>query len=378
MSVNADAAELDKFNSLATQWWDPRGSSRPLHDLNPLRLDYISRGATLAGRQVLDVGCGGGILSEELIENLFLPAFGSAGGPSRDSAVLAAHGGRIALTTDSYVVNPLFFPGGNIGDLAVNGTVNDLLMCGAEPLYLSCGFILEEGLPLAELRAIVESMRAAAARAGVQLVTGDTKVVDRGKADGVYINTSGVGAVRGAVGPQRIAPGDAILVSGDLAAHGMAIMSVREGLEFEAPILSDTAPLTAPVRALFDAGIEVHCLRDLTRGGLSSALNELAQARGLALSVDSERIPVRPVVASACEILGLDPFYVANEGRFVVFLPDAQAEGALEILRAHDCPAAAKCGVVSANPGASVYLNHPYGGRRILHMLSGEQLPRIC
>lgn len=322
---------------------------------------------------------GGGTLSQRLFEQVFRPAFANPLLDQRhDGAVFEVAAGQLAFSTDSYVVRPRFFPGGNIGDLAVNGTVNDLLMCGAEPLYLSCGFILEEGLPIAELRAIVESMRAAAARAGVQLVTGDTKVVDRGKGDGVYINTSGVGAVRHALGPRSIQPGDAILVSGDLASHGMAIMSVREGLEFEAPILSDTAPLTAPVRALFDAGLDVHCLRDLTRGGFSSALNELAQARGLIMSVDSESIPVEPVVASACEILGLDPLYVANEGRFVAFVPASEADRALEILRAHHCPLAANCGVVSADPGASVYLKHPYGGRRILHMLSGEQLPRIC
>jgi hydrogenase expression/formation protein HypE len=322
---------------------------------------------------------GGGTLSQRLFEQIFRPAFANPLLDERhDGATFTIPAGRLAFSTDSYVVRPRFFPGGNIGDLAVNGTVNDLLMCGAEPRYLSCGFILEEGLPFAELRAIVESMRAAAARAGVQLVTGDTKVVDRGKADGVFINTSGVGVVRRDVGPRRIAPGDAILVSGDLGSHGMAIMSVREGLEFEAPILSDTAPLTAPVRALFDAGLDVHCLRDLTRGGLASALNELAQARGLTLSVNGGQIPVEPAVAAACEILGLDPLYVANEGRFVVFLPASQADPALEILRAHGCPRAVRCGAVSSDSVTSVYLNHPYGGRRILHMLSGEQLPRIC
>ena len=322
---------------------------------------------------------GGGTLSQRLFEQVFRPAFANDLLDQRhDGAVFDIPAGRLAFSTDSYVVRPRFFPGGNIGDLAVNGTVNDLLMCGAEPRYLSCGFILEEGLPIAELRAIVETMRAAAARAGVQLVTGDTKVVDRGKADGVYINTSGVGVVRQEVGPQRIAPGDAILVSGDLAAHGMAIMSVREGLEFEAPIVSDTVPLTGPVRALFEVGIEVHCLRDLTRGGLSSALNELAQARGLVMAVDEAAIPVEPVVAAACEILGLDPLYVANEGRFAAFVAAADAERALAVLREQGCPRAVRGGEVTADAGATVYLRHPYGGRRILHMLSGEQLPRIC
>lgn len=322
---------------------------------------------------------GGGTLSQRLFETVFRPAFANDLLDQRhDGAVFNVPAGRMAMSTDSYVVRPRIFPGGTIGDLAVNGTVNDLVMCGATPLYLSCGFILEEGLPMSELRAIVESMRLAAIAAGVQLVTGDTKVVDRGKADGLYINTSGVGAVRHDVGPLRIEPGDAIILSGDLAAHGMAIMSVREGLAFDAPIVSDTAPLVAPVNALFEAGIDVHCLRDLTRGGLSSALNELSQSCGCAMAVDERSVPVQPVVASACEILGLDPMYVANEGRFVAFVPPEQASAAVDALREAGCSNAIACGQVTTERRAAVHIDSRFGARRIMHMLSGEQLPRIC
>jgi hydrogenase expression/formation protein HypE len=279
------------------------------------------------------------------------------------------------------VVRPLFFPGGNIGDLAINGTVNDLAMCGARPLYLSAGFILEEGLAMETLRRVTDSMRAAAERAGVRLVTGDTKVVDQGHGDGIYINTAGIGVIEapGEIGPQRVEPGDAVLVSGDLGAHGVAILSVREGLEFEAPIASDTAPLWEPVAALLAAGIEVHCLRDLTRGGLASALNEIAQARGLLISLEEAAIPVSEPVKGACEILGLDPLYVANEGRFVAFVPQSQAERALEALRSVPVSAGAvQVGSVLEEKTAAVVLRSRVGGRRVVDMLSGEQLPRIC
>jgi hydrogenase expression/formation protein HypE len=279
------------------------------------------------------------------------------------------------------VVRPLFFPGGNIGDLAINGTVNDLAMCGARPLYLSAGFILEEGLAMETLRRVTDSMRGAAERAGVRLVTGDTKVVDQGHGDGIYINTAGIGVIEapGEIGPQRVEPGDAVLVSGDLGAHGVAILSVREGLEFEAPIASDTAPLWEPVAALLAAGIEVHCLRDLTRGGLASALNEIAQARGLLISLEEAAIPVSEPVKGACEILGLDPLYVANEGRFVAFVPQSQAERALEALRSVPVSAGAvQVGSVLEEKTAAVVLRSRVGGRRVVDMLSGEQLPRIC
>jgi hydrogenase expression/formation protein HypE len=319
-------------------------------------------------------------MSQQLIESVFMPLFSNDLLDTRhDGAVFTLGNASLAFSTDSYVVRPLFFPGGNIGDLAVNGTVNDLAMCGAQPLYLSCGFILEEGLEIATLRTIAEGMQAAAKRSGVQLVTGDTKVVDRGKADGLYINTSGIGRVRHRVGADRIEAGDAIIVSGDLGAHGITILSTREGLEFESPLQSDTAPLWKPVAALLDAGIDVHCLRDLTRGGLTSALNELAQARKLAMRIDEARIPVTETVRGACELLGLDPLYVANEGRFAVFVPAGQAAAALQVLRQVEVTAGAShAGFVLDEPVATVYLRSAAGGERILHMISGEQLPRIC
>lgn len=319
---------------------------------------------------------GGGRLTQRLIERVFAPAFSL--GELHDGAFVRIGNQPLAFTTDSYVVRPLFFPGGNIGDLAVNGTVNDLAMCGARPLYLSCGFILEEGLPMETLKAVVETMRQAAARAGVQLVTGDTKVVDRGKADALFINTAGIGAVEyPGISPAAIQPGDAILVSGHLGAHGAAILSVREGLEFESPIVTDCAPLWEPVHALFDAGLDVHCLRDLTRGGLASALNEIAQARGLGMLVDENAIPVSDAVRGACEILGLDPAYVANEGRFVAFVPQPQAELALAILRGYQ-PTAMITGEVLSSEEPRVEVRSRIGGTRIMDMLSGEQLPRIC
>jgi len=336
----------------------------------------------VAGDRVLLAHGGGGRLMHQLLEGVFLPAFSNPALEARhDGALLTVNGVRLAFTTDSYVVRPLFFPGGNIGDLAVNGTVNDLAMCGARPLYLSAGFILEEGLPLETLREVTAAMRAAAERAGVLLVTGDTKVVDQGHGDGVYINTAGIGVVeaRHQISPLRVEPGDAVLVSGDLGAHGVAILSVREGLEFDAPIASDTAPLWPAVEALLAADLELHCLRDLTRGGLASALNEIAQARRLAIRIEEAAIPVSEAVKGACEILGLDPLYVANEGRFVVFVPEREAERALEILRGVPVSAAAaRIGSVSGDATGAVILRSRVGGRRVLDMLSGEQLPRIC
>lgn len=325
---------------------------------------------------------GGGRLMHQLIERVFLPAFANPALEARhDGAVIDVGGARLAFTTDSFVVRPLFFPGGNIGDLAINGTVNDLAMCGARPLYLSAGFILEEGLPLEALREITASMRAAAERAGVLLVTGDTKVVDQGHGDGVFINTAGIGLLEapGPIGPQRVEPGDAVLVSGDLGAHGVAVLSVREGLEFEAPIASDTAPLWGPVEALLAAGIELHCLRDLTRGGLASAMNEIAQARGLVIRIEEAAIPVSEAVKGACELLGLDPLYVANEGRFAAFVPERQAERALEVLRGlAESAGAARIGAVHDEAPGAVILRSRIGGQRVVDMLSGEQLPRIC
>lgn len=323
---------------------------------------------------------GGGKLMNQLIEKMFLAAFDNPLlGQRHDGAVLCLSSPKIAMTTDSYVVRPLFFPGGDIGSLAVYGTVNDLSMCGAKPLYLSAGFILEEGLPMETLWRIIQSMKFAAGRAGVQIVTGDTKVVDKGKGDGVFINTAGIGVIEHAltVGPKSIKPGDKIILSGDIGRHGIAIMAVREGLGFECEIESDAAPVNGVVQELIQSSIEIHCMRDLTRGGLASALNEIAQVSGLSLQLQERAIPVREDVRGACEILGLDPFYVANESRFITFTPAAQAEKTLEILRAHD-PAAQMIGEVQAGDPGLVILKTGIGTSRILDMISGEPLPRIC
>ncbi len=325
---------------------------------------------------------GGGRLMHQLLERVFLPAFTNPWlDTGHDAAVLDAGTGRIAFTTDSYVVRPLFFPGGSIGTLAVNGTVNDLAMAGARPIALSAGFIIEEGLSVDTLRRVVASMQEAAREAGVPIVTGDTKVVDRGKGDGVFINTAGVGLVEHAldIQPRRVRPGDAIVLSGDIGRHGMAIMAVREGLQFESAIESDCAPLSAPVLALIAAGVDVHCLRDITRGGLASALNEIAAPAGVSMTVDERQVPVREDVRGACEILGFDPMYVANEGRFVAFVPEAQAARAVQVLHAHPVSAGACVAgrVLDGRPGL-VSARSVFGSTRILDMLSGEQLPRIC
>jgi hydrogenase expression/formation protein HypE len=297
-----------------------------------------------------------------------------------DGAVLDI-GGQIAFTTDSYVVKPLFFPGGDIGTLAVNGTVNDLAMCGARPLYLSVGFILEEGLPITTLRRIVMSMRDAAATAGVRLVTGDTKVVDRGKADGMFINTAGVGRMvaPATVEPDSVRAGDIVILSGDIGRHGISVMAAREGFAFETAIESDCAPLAAPVLDLIEAGIAVHCLRDLTRGGLASALVEVAEAARLAVSLQEQSIPVGAEVIAACELLGLDPLHVANEGRFIAFVAPEDAERAVALLRRHPVTSGADViGTVAEGPAGQVSCRGPFGVQRIIDMLNGEQLPRIC
>lgn len=328
---------------------------------------------------------GGGRLMHDLIEKMIAPAFagpeGSAPERRHDAAVLAADGARLAFTTDSYVVQPLFFPGGDIGSMAVHGTVNDLAMSGARAVALSAAFILEEGLPMETLWRIVQSMRAAAETCGVSIVTGDTKVVDRGKGDGIFINTSGVGLVEGPaeISPRMVRPGDAIILSGDIGRHGMAIMAAREGLEFESDIESDSAPVAAPALDMIAQGIPVHCLRDLTRGGLASALNEIMQASGLAARLTETSIPVRPDVRAACEVLGFDPLYVANEGRFAAFVPPEYAERAVAILRAHPVSEnAAVVGAVADGPAGAVTMRTTVGTTRVVDMLSGEQLPRIC
>jgi hydrogenase expression/formation protein HypE len=325
---------------------------------------------------------GGGKLTHQLLEKIFLPAFGNPMLSARhDGAILELPSGKLAFTTDSYVVHPLFFPGGDIGALAVNGTVNDLAMCGARPLYLSAGFILEEGLPMETLWRVVQSMARAAKQAGVQLVTGDTKVVDRGKGDGVFINTAGIGVVESSrtISPAGVRPGDSILLSGDIGRHGIAIMAVREGLEFESTILSDCAPLSGIVTEMLAAGIEVHCLRDLTRGGLASALVEIAEAARLHIEIDETAIPMLEDVQGACEILGFDPLYVANEGRFVGFVPGSEAERALRQMRAHPLGHQAQIiGRVAEDTPGLVTMRSSIGATRIVDMLSGEQLPRIC
>lgn len=325
---------------------------------------------------------GGGVLSEELIENLFLPAFGGVGGVARDSALLDVAGGRIALTTDSYVVQPLFFPGGNIGDLAVNGTVNDLACSGAQPVGLTAGFILEEGLELDVLGAVAETMGKAAANAGVGIVTGDTKVVAKCGADQIFVNTAGVGVVPPGVhiGPERARPGDHILVSGNLGEHGVAIMSVREGIDFGTVVTTDTAPLHLLVAAMLAAGgAAVHTLRDPTRGGLVASVVEIARAASVGVELDLAAIPVPETVSSACSFLGLDPLQVANEGKMVAFVDPSQSEAVLDAMRARPEGAdAALIGRVVAEHPGMVVGKTPFGTTQVIERQLGEQLPRIC
>lgn len=334
----------------------------------------------------------GGKATHTLIEAVFLEAFRNPlleplddqavftvpGGPSSDGG---GHAARLAFTTDSYVVSPLFFPGGDIGELAVNGTVNDLAVSGARPLHLSAGFILEEGFPVADLRRIVASMAGAAQAAGVQIVTGDTKVVQRGKADGCYINTAGVGVVEHdlILGPGQARPGDAVLVSGPIGDHGVTVMLARGELDIESDLVSDTAPLTGPVAALLAASTGLRCLRDATRGGVATILNEVARASEVAVVLEESAIPVRPQVRGASELLGIDPLYVACEGRLVAIVDGAQAEVALAALRSHPLGhGAAIIGRIKADPPTLVLLKTEFGGTRIVDVLIGDPLPRIC
>jgi len=325
---------------------------------------------------------GGGRLTRQLIERVFVPAFDNPALAARhDSAVLTLGGQRVAFTTDGYVVQPRTFPGGDVGALAVYGTVNDLAMAGARSAALSAAFILEEGFALDELHGVVASMRDAAAACGATLVTGDTKVVDRGKADGLFVVTSGVGLVPPGVDvrPARVRPGDAVLLSGDVGRHGIAVLSVRDGLAFESPVESDCAPLDGLVAGLLDAGIDVHCLRDATRGGLATALNEIALDARVGVEVDEARVPICDGVAAACELLGLDPHYVACEGRMVAFVAADDAGRALDVLRGHALGAGAeRIGTVTTESVGRVVLRTRVGTHRLLDLLSGEQLPRIC
>jgi len=325
---------------------------------------------------------GGGRLMHRLLEDVFGKAFSNPLLDTRhDSAQFNVPPGRLAMTTDSYVVRPIFFPGGDIGSMAVHGTVNDLAMSGARPLYLTSAFIIEEGLPMETLWRVVCSMRDAAKKCGVQIITGDTKVVDKGKGDGLFINTTGIGVLEHLlnIAPQNVQPGDAVIVSGDLGRHGMAIMAVREGLEFESRIESDSAPVHEPILELIKAGVEIHCLRDLTRGGLASALNEIAEAAGVKIAIEQNAVPVRADVSAACEILGLDVLHVANEGRFVAFVPAQEVESVLAILRQHEVSGnSVVIGRVIEKASPLVTVKSTLGVRRILDMPSGEQLPRIC
>jgi hydrogenase expression/formation protein HypE len=336
----------------------------------------------LAGDETIKVAHGGGgRASERLLDTIFRPVFDGPELAARHDGAALDIAGPLAFTTDGYVVRPLEFPGGNIGTLAINGTVNDLVMCGARPRFISAAFILEEGLETALLARIATAMGNAARAADVRIVTGDLKVVDRGKADGMFITTSGVGNIvaKSPVEPRRIAIGDAIVLSGDIGRHGMAVMAAREDFGFETAIESDCAPLAAPVLALIEAGIEVHCLRDLTRGGLASALVEVATTAELAATIEESQVPVADNVAAACEILGLDPFQVANEGRFVAWVPEPDIERTIAILRRHEVSRdARRIGTVTAGRAGRVACRNTMGSSRVIDMLSGEQLPRIC
>ena len=324
---------------------------------------------------------GGGRRTHELIRSVFLEAFGDPlDARGHDGAVFEAGPNRLAFTTDAYVVDPIEFPGGDIGALAVHGTVNDLLMCGARPMHLSASFVLETGLRVDTLWRIARSMRRAADDAGVRIVTGDTKVIEAARSSGLFVTTSGIGAVEApcAIGPASVRPGCSVLLSGDIGRHGIAVMAARERLALEPPIRSDSAPLNAPVLALMERGIGVRCLRDLTRGGLASALVEIASTAGVDISIDERLVPVRDDIRAVCELLGLDPLHVANEGRFIAILDDAHTDRALEVMRGTPVASGA-CVIGHVLPGSGrVSARTPIGTDRSIHMLSGEQLPRIC
>ncbi len=324
----------------------------------------------------------GGSLMHRLIDEVFVTGFGAAGTPALDDAAsLDVAGGRVAMSTDTYVVSPLFFPGGDIGRLAVCGTVNDVATSGARPLYLSVGFVLEEGLPIEDLKRVLVSMRDAAEEAGVRIVTGDTKVVERGHGDGMYINTTGLGVLAEGVdlSGSHCRPGDVVLLSGTLGDHGITVVSTREGLEFSTDLRSDAAPLNHMVAVTLDAAPDARCFRDPTRGGLASTLNELASASGVSITVDELAVPVHDQVRGACEMLGYDVFQVANEGKMVTVVPADQAEAALSAMRSAPYgEEAAIIGEVGESPAGKAYVRTSFGATRIMDMLVGEQLPRIC
>ena len=338
----------------------------------------------MSDKVLLDYGSGGKA-SQRLIGELFLKHFDNPELRRMNDGAVLSVSGKIAVSTDTFTVDPMFFPGGDIGQLAVHGTVNDVAMMGAVPKYLTCGFLIEEGLPMADLERVVTSLGAAARAAGVWVVTGDTKVVPKGAADKLFINTTGIGEVIVDPAPagDRAMPGDAILISGTLGDHGLAILSTRQGLSFETPVLSDCASLNHAIEALLRNLPDVHVLRDPTRGGLATTLNEIALASNVSCDLEEDLIPVRPEVRGGCSLLGLDPLYLANEGKFLCIVPEADAEAALKIMRADPlCAGAKRIGAVAAleRPGQSgrVVLKTGLGGRRLLGMLEGEQLPRIC
>jgi hydrogenase expression/formation protein HypE len=331
---------------------------------------------------ILSAHGGGGKLMHNLVQRMFVATFDNPQlKMEHDGAVFRITDQRLAFSTDSYVISPLFFPGGDIGSLAVYGTVNDLAMCGAQPLYLSVGFILEEGLLMKTLWKIVQSMQKAARESGVQIVTGDTKVVEKGKGDGVFINTAGVGALKHkkTIGPEYIQTGDVIILNGDIGRHGISIMAVREGLQFENPVESDSASVADLVTQLLNSGIDIHCMRDLTRGGLASALIEISEKAKKHVHINENSIPVIPEVLGACEILGFDPIYVANEGRFVAFVNEKDSQRAFEIMKKHRIGINSSIiGQVKSDETSRVTMTSKIGTNRIIDMLSGEQLPRIC
>jgi hydrogenase expression/formation protein HypE len=321
----------------------------------------------------------GGKLMHELISRHFSPAFGIEG--AGDSAIIDVPFRRLAYTTDSYVVTPLFFPGGDIGELAVNGTVNDLAVSGAEPLFLTTGFVIEEGFPLSDLKKIIVSMSAAAAKAGVKIVAGDTKVVNKGKADGIFINTSGIGALSDDrnISALKIKKSDKIIISGEIGSHGVAVISERNGLTFDPPVRSDTRPLNGLVSAMYDVSREIHFMRDPTRGGLATTLKEAALESGLCLRIREQALPVPPGVKGACSLLGLDPLFVANEGILIALVEAAAAEAVVSAMKRHEHGRhAAIIGEAAEAPAGMVLLETAIGGSRIMDMLQGEQLPRIC
>lgn len=330
---------------------------------------------------LLDHGSGGKI-SHSMFSELILPLFQSPElSKQDDGATLELEGMRLAFSTDSYVVDPIFFPGGDIGDLAINGTVNDIAMCGGIPRFISVGLILEEGFAEADLKRILESMAKSAKMAGVSIVTGDTKVVPKGKADKIFINTSGIGVIPShiRVSGANAKPGDVIIVSGTIADHGITILSTREGLRFESDIKTDSAPLNGMVQAIFKSGCDVHVLRDPTRGGLGTTLNEIAVQSGVTITIDESSLPIRGSVKGTCELLGFDPLYIANEGKLVAFVPKKDAQKCLEVIKAHEYGReAAIIGQVEENGIGKVFLKTFIGGTRLVDMLTGEQLPRIC